>query len=56
MQPLAAVAVRRNRLVGNLLAEIGLDHVNARGKKLRVSVPPVGIGLRMGKIEQARGR
>ena len=51
MQPPAAVAVERDRIVRNLLAEIALDHVDAVGEKLLMRVAPPHEGPRMGEVD-----
>ena len=56
MQALAAVAVERNRVVRNMLAEIALDDVDAGFEQRAVRVSPPSVGGGIGEIEEAAFR
>src|SRR4029453_9434508 len=49
----AAVAVERHRIVGDLLPEIALDHIDPLREQLFVRVAPPRVRGRMREIEDA---
>ena len=53
VQPAARVAVECDGVVGHLLAEIALDHVDAVGEERRVRIAPPHVGAGMREIDDA---
>ena len=53
MQPLAAIAVERDRVVGHLLAEVALDHVDAGLEQRLVRIAPPGVRGGIGEVDDA---
>ena len=56
VQPASPIAVVRDRVVGHLLAEVALDHVDAVGEQRAMRVAPPRVSLRMGEIEDSAFR
>ena len=54
VQRVALRAVGGHHVRLDLLAEVRLDHVHAEFEQLAVAIAPVGVGLRVREVEQAR--
>ena len=53
VQTAAGIAVERDGVVGNLLAEVALDHVDAVGEQLGVRIAPPHVGAGVREIDDA---
>jgi hypothetical protein len=56
VQAPSGIAVERDAVVGNVLAEIRLDHVDAGGEKRRVLVAPERERIGVREVDDRRRR